>query len=235
MSVSLKNRLKELSLSHKFVLIGSALAFISVFLPWYSDIDRFKTGDTFLGITGPLYLVGIMVLVASLASFGIILMRLLDKPAPKLPVSENYFHIFTSSVAAVMLVLALSVYFHPKFGVNLIDKAAGIGLYLSFIGSGLVMLGGFLANQKREVKRVLEIEDEGEAEPLIKIEDDTRVQGVLEKAKESAEYTQSVMPRPPVSEKPYQEREPIGSSRPIQEHIDRFHNEKDHNTNDIRY
>ena len=53
-----KNRLKSLKLSKKIIYFSSALTILSVFMPWYSDIDKFKIGDSFLGITGPLYLAG---------------------------------------------------------------------------------------------------------------------------------------------------------------------------------
>ncbi|MBI4231741.1 hypothetical protein HY605_00795, partial [Candidatus Peregrinibacteria bacterium] len=68
---SFKSRLKKLAISKKLILVGSGLMVVSAFLPWYSDLDRFKIGDTFLGITGPLYLVGFLVLLAGLASFGL--------------------------------------------------------------------------------------------------------------------------------------------------------------------
>lgn len=150
-----------MALSKKLVLAGSALAFISVFLPWYSDIDRFKIGDTFLGISGPLYLAGLMVLVASSISLGLIVLELMEKPLPKLHLEESKLHILNGGMSVFMLILAASVYFHSKFGINLTDKSAGIGMSLGFMGSGLSILGGFL-NMK--------VKDET-VEPLINIED----------------------------------------------------------------
>ncbi len=221
-------------LAYKFVFAGSLLAVFSVFLPWYSDIDRFKTGDTFLGITGPMYLAGIIVLIACFASLGFIAMKILDKPRPKLPLTENHFHVFTSSASILMLVLALSVYFHPKFGINLTDKSAGIGVYLAFIGSGLMILGGVLAGKK---KTVVNFETEGHVEPLVDLEDETRIQSGLDKAKEIVDQTNVSDPlntsTPPVGERPIQEREPI--HQPIQESIDEFADEEAKKTNDIRF
>lgn len=167
MPKSLKIRLMKLPLTKKLVLIGSGIALISVFLPWYSDIDRFKTGDTFLGIGGPLYLAGLLVLVASTISFGLIVLQLMEKPMPKLPVSENKLYIFNGGISVFMLVLAASVYFHSKFGVNLVDKSAGIGMIFGFIGSGLEIAGGFLNTRVKEVN----FDEEGHLEPLIRVDD----------------------------------------------------------------
>ena len=77
---SFKRRLKALDVTKKLVLVGSAIAVVSVFLPWYKDIDKFRTGDMFLGISGPLYLAGLIVLLTAGASLGIIMLKLLEKP-----------------------------------------------------------------------------------------------------------------------------------------------------------
>lgn len=164
--VPFQNKLKALSTNKKIVLAGSIVTILGSLLPWYSDVDQFKSGDTFLGITGPMYLVGFLVLVGGLAAFGLILMELLEKPVPKLPVKEAHFHIFSSGLSILMLVLAASVYFHPKFGVNLTNKAWGIGMTMSFIGTGLVMLAGFLAIRSEDVS----FDTEGKIEPLIDME-----------------------------------------------------------------
>ena len=177
---TLKNRFKRLDLKKKMILIGSFVAFIGVFLPWYKDIDKFKTGDMFLGITGPLYLAGIFVLLAAAASFGIILMELLEKPKPKLPLKDNHFFIFGATLSLLMIVIASSVYFHTKFGINLTDKSMGIGMIMALIGSGLTLVGGIVLMRKGEFK----LEDEGEIKPLIDLNVEERVQSNLEEVEE---------------------------------------------------
>jgi hypothetical protein len=160
---SLKNKIKDLSIQRKFVLIGFGITFLSVFFPWYSDIDKYNGGDVFLGITGPLYLVGLIVLLTSAASFGIIILKLLDKPMIKLPVKEHYFFLFSSSLNIFMMIFSLSVFFHSKFGYSLLDKNVGIGMIFGFVGSGLIILGSFLEIKKKE-HNILE---ESVIEPLI--------------------------------------------------------------------
>lgn len=167
---SFKYRLKKLPLVSKFVLFGSMLAIIGVFLPWYRDIDKFNTGDVFLGITGPLYLAGIIVLLSSIVSFGMIALRLLEKPVPKLPLKEEQFYVFSGSLSILMLVLTVSVFFHNKFGVNLIDKSIGIGMMMTFIGCGLVLLGAIIAVKNRNVS----FDVQGHLEPLIDFENRDR-------------------------------------------------------------
>ncbi|MBT4917171.1 hypothetical protein HN709_02380 [Candidatus Peregrinibacteria bacterium] len=169
---SFKHRLKKLALSKKFVFFGSILAILGTFLPWYKDFDKFNTGDMYIGLSGPLYLAGLIVLLAAAGSFSVVLTKLLQKPTPKLPLKEDYFHILNSGLSLFMLVMSLSVFFHPKFGVNVIDKTIGIGMMFAFIGSGLVLLGSVMAIKKQDVS----FEDEGHLDPLIDLEKQERMQ-----------------------------------------------------------
>jgi len=158
-----KTRLKSLKFSKKIIYFASALTIISVFLPWYNDIDKFKIGDSFLGITGPLYLAGFIVLVASVLSFGIITLSLKGKTLPRLPLKENHFFIFNSGLSLLMLTLCASVYFHTKFGINITDKNAGIGLTMAFFTCISSLVGGFLLNKESAIS----FDTEGVLEPLI--------------------------------------------------------------------
>lgn len=167
---SFKLRLKNLPLVKKAVLLGSFLMAISVFMPWYTDLDKFRIGETFLGISGPMYLAGFLVFVAGGASFGILMLHLLEKPLPKLPVKDMQIHVFGSILSFFMLILTASVYFHPKFGVNLTDKNMGIGMILAFIGSGIVLLAGILSLRSRNVN----FETEGRLDPLIDMDMENR-------------------------------------------------------------
>lgn len=167
---SFKIRLKKLPLVSKLVLAGSFIAIVGVFLPWYQDIDKFGVGDMFLGISGPLYLAGIIVLLSGITSFAMIALRLFNKPVPRLPMKEEQFYVFSSSVSIAMLVLSISVFFHNKFGIGLVDKTIGIGAFMGFIGSGLVMLGAIMAMKNREVN----FDVQGNLEPLIEVNDEHR-------------------------------------------------------------
>lgn len=167
---SFKLRLKNLPLVKKAVLSGSFLMAVSVFMPWYTDLDKFRIGETFLGISGPMYLAGFLVFVAGVVSFGILMLYLLEKPLPKLPVKDVQIYIFGSILSFFMLILTASVYFHPKFGVNLTDKNMGIGMILAFIGSGIVLLAGILSLRSKYVN----FETEGHLDPLIDMDIENR-------------------------------------------------------------
>lgn len=178
-----KNNLKALPTREKLIFIGGFLAIIGTFLPWYRDVDRFQTGDTFLGISGPLYLAGLLVLLCGIMSFGIILMKLMDKRVPKLPFPESYMHLGGAGFSVLMLILTCSVYFHPKFGINLTEKTVGIGMIMAIVGVGLVIFGGVLEIKKKEIS----FEEEGKLEKLIDMGD--RVQSDIMPKNESVEKT----------------------------------------------
>ncbi len=167
---SFKTRLMKSPTVSKLVIAGSFIAVIGVFLPWYNDIDKYGFGDMFLGISGPLYLAGIIVLLSGIASFSMIAFRLFDKPVPKLPMKEEQFYVFSSSASLTMLVLSISVFFHNSFGVSLVDKSVGVGMYLGFFGSGIVMLGAIMALRNRKIS----FDVEGNLEPLIEVNEEHR-------------------------------------------------------------
>jgi len=153
----------KLSLIKKAILVGSILTALSVFMPWYNDVDKFNIGESFLGISGPLYLAGFFVFVAGAVSVAIIAIQMMEKKMPKLPMKESQMHIAGSVLSLFMLVLTASAYFHPKFGVNLADKTLGLGMILSFIGTGIMMIGGILSLRTKEVN----FDTEGTISPLI--------------------------------------------------------------------
>jgi hypothetical protein len=62
-----------------------------------------------------------------------------------------------------MLILCASVYFHTKFGINITDKNAGIGLTMAFFTCISSLIGGFLVNKES----VISFDTEGSLEPLI--------------------------------------------------------------------
>jgi len=66
-----------------------------------------------------------------------------------------------------MIILTTSVYFHPKFGINLTEKTIGFGMMMSMLGVGFVILGSVLAIKKRDIN----FEEEGTLKPLIDIND----------------------------------------------------------------
>jgi hypothetical protein len=156
----------KLPLVRKAIMIGGLLTALSVFMPWYSDVDKFNIGETFLGISGPLYLAGFFVFVSGAVSMALIAMKMMEKNMPRLPMKEAQMHIAGSVLSLFMLVLTASAYFHPRFGVNLTDKSLGFGMIIAFIGTGVMMIGGLLVMKAKEVS----FDVEGSIAPLINMD-----------------------------------------------------------------
>lgn len=150
----------------KFVGIGGAILAVSTLLPWYADLDSYKIGDEFLGVTGPASFVGIVVLALAGLSLWLFSYRLLEKRLPRLPVREGIVHLFVAAESLFLLIVVNSIFFHPKFGVNITLKESRFGMTLAVIGSILIFVGGYLLNRE-EVKKDNET---GRLEPLIKLQ-----------------------------------------------------------------
>ncbi|MBI5412743.1 hypothetical protein HZA42_00145 [Candidatus Peregrinibacteria bacterium] len=150
----------------KFIGIGSLILVISTLLPWYGDLDSYKIGDEFLGVTGPASFVGIVVLALAGLSMWLFSYRLLEKRMPRLPVREGIVHLFVAAESLFLLIVVNSIFFHPKFGVNITLKESRFGMTLAVLGSVLVFVGGYLLN-KEETKKDSET---GKLEPLIKLQ-----------------------------------------------------------------
>lgn len=150
----------------KLIGIGSFILGISTFLPWYADLDSYKIGDQFLGITGPASFVGIVILALCAISFWLFAHRMFDRHMPRLPVREPILHLFVALESILLLILVNSIFFHPKFGVNITLKESKFGMFIAFFGAIVLFVGGYLQN-KAEIAKSSET---GKLEPLIKIE-----------------------------------------------------------------
>jgi len=156
----------KLPLSFKLIGIGSLLTFVSVFLPWYADLDRFNTGDKFIGLGGPLYLLGFLIMVLAATSLMLFGYKMFGKKTPSLPLEEAHYQIFVGAMSLFLLVITSSIYFHSKFGVNITMKEMRFGMIMAFIGSGLILLGGLKLNKARGVS----FETSGKLDKLIDVE-----------------------------------------------------------------
>lgn len=150
----------------KMIGIGSLILLISTLLPWYADLDSYRIGDQFLGVTGPASFVGIAILLLSGLSLWIFSYHLFERHVPRLPVREAILHLAVSIESLFLLVLVNSIYFHPKFGVNITLKESRFGMTVAFIGAVVLLIGGYLQN-KEEISKA---DDVGKLEPLIKMD-----------------------------------------------------------------
>lgn len=154
---TLKTAVKNLSLSGKIHLLGGLVAAISVFLPWYKEFDSLAGGYGFLGITGPTYLFGLLTLSSAVIAVGLVLLKISGRPLPKLPMNFGSFQVLCASVIVGMVILASSVLFHSSFGVNITDKQAGIGLFLSLCGGITMLIFSFLSRKNSVVMSYEEV------------------------------------------------------------------------------
>lgn len=159
------DRIKELPSDQKIVFWGAAAMAVSVILPWYSDIDAFKTGDTYFGITGPLYMIGILFLGLSGVAIATLFHYTVREKIEMIFSKLATYYMIAGGFCAFLLLLANSVYFHPRFGVNIAIKSAGIGMWVALIGVGMMIYGGYTLRKRRE--RFTDMESR--LEPLIKM------------------------------------------------------------------
>lgn len=152
---SIKHKLLNLPMPQKVIGTGALLALIGAFLPWYKDIDSFNTGDLFFGITGPLYLIGYIIIALSIFALILTGFYLLDKKIPPLPMKESVIYILSGGVTLFLMIIANSVYFHPKFGINITSKEHQIGMLLALIGATAITIGGILQNRESGTSRFI--------------------------------------------------------------------------------
>jgi hypothetical protein len=142
---------RDLPLDKQLVSVGAILLIISVFLPWYSDIDSFKAGYTFLGITGPLYLFGVSMVTMSVFCFLFLFFDVFNKKPSHIKIKNSTFYLFSGFTSLYLLILVNSIYFHSQFGFNITLKEPQFGMYAAFLGTGLILAGGFLAAKDKAV------------------------------------------------------------------------------------
>lgn len=150
----------------KLIGIGAVILGVSTFCPWYEDLDSYRIGDQFLGITGPASFVGIVILLLSGFSLWMFSYHLFEKRLPKLPVKEAIINLFVAIESLFLLVLVNSIYFHPKFGVNITLKESRFGMTFAFAGAVVLLVGAFLQNREDSARD----RELGKLEPLIKME-----------------------------------------------------------------
>jgi hypothetical protein len=148
----------ELPFERKMVGIGSLLMVLSLFFPWYQDLDSFRTGDTFTGLTGPMYLAGFTFLVIASLSLLFIVMDYLDRKVPLFKVKTSKFHLWSGIFAFYNLFLVGSVYFHPAFGVNITLKQSGFGMFIAYAAAALITAGGYLEGRGKAAVKEFEKE-----------------------------------------------------------------------------
>lgn len=159
----------KLDVTRKWIVFSTALVALSTVMPWYQDVDAFHAGERYLGLTGPLFLVGLLMLGSAVFTMAWILLPLFDKRLPRLPFNEGAMFVFLGFQDLVLLLIANSVFFHPKFGVNITLKGTGFGMIVAFIGVFLMIWSSYRL-YKRAGRPATHFEEISESahEPLVR-------------------------------------------------------------------
>lgn len=173
----IKERFLNLPLPQKLIGAGAILALVGSLLPWYHDFDAFNHGVQFLGVTGPLYLVGFIIIGLSLFSLILTGFYLLEKNLPDLPMKESLVYILSGATGLFLLLIANSVYFHNDFGTNITSKEYGMGMMVVLVGAIAVTLGGILQNRESGTARFINkfkeetglVEEEEKIDPVVEL------------------------------------------------------------------
>lgn len=158
---------KNLSLSHKISLIGSLTLIGSLFLKWFSDVDVFRSGDQYSGINGPLYFVGINMLILASANIAMILMK-----SARWKISEKItqsglgkYQMIAGFGVMYLMMIVNSVYFHPQFGLNILSKKSEMGVFVALMASVLMCVGGYMSYRKKF--ELMDAQDENNVENVV--------------------------------------------------------------------
>lgn len=166
----IKDKLLSLPLAQKLVGLGAFVAFVSVFLPWYQDFDKFGVGVQFFGYNGPLFLVGYIILAMSIFSLILTGFHVMEKKIPALPMKESMIYLISGIFGLFLLLITNTVYFHDQFGFNITSKSYEIGMVLAFAGICATTIGGVLMYKERGTSRLIkEFEDETRLDPVLEL------------------------------------------------------------------
>lgn len=195
----IQDKFNNLPMAHKVIGIGSVLAIISSFLTWYKDIDAFDRGGAYLGITGPLYLIGYVIICLSAFSLVLTVFHVLEKKIPALPIKESMVYILSGATSLFLLVIANSIYFHSQFGLNITSKEYGIGMMLAFIGSVAITVGGVMQNRESGTSRLIkEFQEEAQTSDVDPVIELNNFQKEQEKRKERLEVEPEPVQEPKI-------------------------------------
>lgn len=163
----LQKIITELPFDKKLIAAGAVLLVLSLFLPWYQDIDSFHTGQSFTGLSGPLYLVGFSFLVMALLALTFIGMDYFNKRISFFNIKSSRMYFGFGIFSFYLLFVVNSVYFDRDFGINIAMKESQYGMFLAFIACALLTMGGYMT--LRERKSILQEFEEETREPAIMI------------------------------------------------------------------
>lgn len=89
-----------------------------------------------------------------------------------MPMKEAMIYILSGAISLFLMVIANSVYLHPKFGINITSKVIQFGMIVAFAGAGMVLIAGVLQSRERGTSRHLKEFEEAtraELDPVLEL------------------------------------------------------------------
>lgn len=141
----------ELPRYHKILALGAFLGCLGVFLPWYREFDNYFGSRHFLGITGPLYFIGLTLFFLNLSLVLSTIFLVKQKPFWKFPIHGWHFPLATGIFSLYLVILSNTIYFHPLFGLSLLSKETMFGMIVSSFAGILLTFGAFMQKKAGSV------------------------------------------------------------------------------------
>lgn len=123
---------------------------VSPLLPWYDNRNSFGIGDSFLGIQGPLFLVGYLVMAFGAISFFNLFFPLMGKNFFQLKRKSGATAMILGAQSLFLLVVSSSVFYHPSFGTNVSHKGTRFGMILAFASIAVMLLAGYMTHRREK-------------------------------------------------------------------------------------
>lgn len=150
--MSLTQRVKQgflrLPLMKKAILLASAGLMVSTVMPWYDHRNSFGIGDTYLGIQGPLFIVGALVLACGAVTFFNMLFPLMGRNFFSLKKRGGTMSLVLGAQALLLTLIANVIFYHPEFSNTVSTKATRFGMVVAFASIGVMILAGYLVRRK---------------------------------------------------------------------------------------
>lgn len=132
----------------KAILAGSAALMLSTVMPWYDLRNSFGVGNTYLGIQGPLFVIGFLVLGCGAVSFFNMFFPLMGRQFFNLRKRGGSTAMLLGGQALLLLLVANSIFYHPDFGASVSNKATRFGMVITFASIGMMIIAGWIARHK---------------------------------------------------------------------------------------
>lgn len=169
--MSLTQRLKQgflrLPPMKKVILISSFTLSLSTVLPWYDQRNNFGVGETYLGLQGPLFTVGLLVLGCGVVSFLNLFIPLFGRNFFDLKRKTGSLAVTLAVQSLFLLLVANSIFFHPDFASTINNKGTRFGMIIAFFSIGALMISGWWVRRKERA-------GVGDEEPEYEVEDSAR-------------------------------------------------------------